>query len=91
MTWVILSLCLCHCLITQMPVPKPMYHELPQHDAMWPSTLFPKETKFDSAGISAEAVFVLFRKGDAENRGLAKKFIEFHVDGIEIGDNLLGG
>ena len=66
MTWVILSLCLCHCLITQMPVPKPMYHALPQHDAMWPSTLFPKETKFDSAGISAEAVFVLFRKGDAD-------------------------
>ena len=49
-----------------MPVPKPMYHALPQHDAMWPSTLFPKETKFDSAGISAEAVFVLFRKGDAD-------------------------
>ena len=43
-----------------------MYHALPQHDAMWPSTLFPKETKFDSAGISAEAVFALFRKGDAE-------------------------
>ena len=46
-----------------------MYHALPQHDAMWPSTLFPKETKFDSAGISAEAVFALFRKGDADTLG----------------------